>query len=76
MRLMEYTTMLYPHARSEPNVSSRGIFVPGRWSAKHGHDLMEDVERDIHQVLPSVTVFTHIELLEDPRSWEGEGFFH
>jgi divalent metal cation (Fe/Co/Zn/Cd) transporter len=42
------------------------IQVPGSWSVKQGHDLMEDIERDIHQVLPPVTVFTNIELLRIP----------
>lgn len=37
---------------------------------------MEDIERDLHQVLPLANLFTHFELLEDPRSWEGEGLFH
>lgn len=48
------------------------IQVPGRWSVQRGHDLLEDIERDLHRVLPSVTVFTHIEPLEDPRSWRDE----
>jgi len=46
--------------------------VPGDWSVQRGHDLLEDIERDIRRVLPSTTVFTHIEPLEDVRSWMDE----
>ncbi|MFA9406921.1 MAG: cation diffusion facilitator family transporter [Anaerolineales bacterium] len=49
------------------------IQVPGGWSVQQGHDLLEDIERDIRAALPFVTVFTHIEPLEDPRSWIDQG---
>jgi hypothetical protein len=31
---------------------------------------MEKLETDIRQVLPDVTVFTHLESLNDPASWD------
>jgi cation diffusion facilitator family transporter len=43
--------------------------VPGVWSIQRGHDLAEAVERDLRAAVPSATVFTHIEPLEDPRSF-------
>lgn len=52
---------------------SMQIQVPGGWSVQQGHDLLEDIERDIRAALPFVTVFTHIEPLEDPRSWIDQG---
>lgn len=52
---------------------SMQIQVPGGWSVQQGHDLLEDIERDIRVALPFVTVFTHIEPLEDPRSWIDQG---
>jgi cation diffusion facilitator family transporter len=49
------------------------VQVPGEWSVQRGHDLLESLEEDIRAVLPGVTVFTHIEPVEDPRSFEDEG---
>ncbi len=48
---------------------SMHIQAPGDWSIQAGHDLLETVEREIREVIPAATVFTHIEPLEDPRSW-------
>ena len=45
------------------------IQAPGDWSIQEGHDLLETIEREIREAIPSATVFTHIEPLEDPRSW-------
>lgn len=45
------------------------IQVPGYWSVQRGHDLLETIEHEIRRAVPSATVFTHIEPLEDPRSW-------
>jgi len=46
------------------------IQVPGAWSVQRGHTLLEEIERDIREALPRVHVFTHLEPLEDPVSWE------
>ena len=46
------------------------VLVPGEWSVQRGHDLLETIEAEIRQALPSVTVFTHLEPLNDPVSWE------
>jgi cation diffusion facilitator family transporter len=46
------------------------VLVPGRWTVQRGHRLMENIETDIRQVLPDVTVFTHLESLNDPASWD------
>ncbi len=46
------------------------ILVPGRWTVQRGHRLLESIEADIRKVLPSVTVFTHLESLNDPASWD------
>jgi len=48
------------------------ILVPGKWSVKRGHQLLEKIEADIRASLPTVTVFTHLESLEDPRSWQDQ----
>lgn len=44
--------------------------VPGTWTVQRGHDLLENVERDIRAAMPGATVFTHLEPLEDPTSWQ------
>lgn len=46
------------------------IQVPGAWSVQDGHSLLEDIDRDVREVLMPISVFTHLEPLEDPRSWE------
>ena len=46
------------------------IQVPGAWSVQHGHTLLEEIEHDIRRALPRVHVFTHLEPLEDPVSWD------
>jgi cation diffusion facilitator family transporter len=45
------------------------VLVPGNWTVQQGHDLCDDVERAIVQALPGTNVITHLEPLEDPRSW-------
>jgi cation diffusion facilitator family transporter len=49
------------------------VLVPGSWTVQRGHDLVEELERDIRAALGSVTVFTHLEPIEDPVSWEDIG---
>jgi cation diffusion facilitator family transporter len=46
------------------------VLVPGNWTVQQGHDLLENVERDIRVALPSATVFTHMEPVEDPTAWQ------
>jgi len=46
------------------------ILVPDEWSVQKGHDLTEEIELEICRVVPESTVFTHLEPLEDPLSFE------
>lgn len=46
------------------------IQVPGAWSVQRGHELLEEIERDLRQTLPEASVFTHLEPAEDPVSWQ------
>jgi cation diffusion facilitator family transporter len=46
------------------------VLVPGRMSVQAGHDLCESLESEIRSKLPHVEVLTHLEPLEDPRSWD------
>jgi cation diffusion facilitator family transporter len=46
------------------------VLVPGKWTVQRGHRLLESIEADIRHAMPSVTVFTHLESLNDPASWD------
>jgi cation diffusion facilitator family transporter len=46
------------------------LLVPGNWTVQRGHRLLESIEADIRRALPRATVFTHLESLEDPASWD------
>lgn len=46
------------------------ILVPGEWSVQRGHDLLETIEEEIRGAVPNSTVFTHLEPVEDPVSWQ------
>lgn len=48
---------------------SAHVLVPGTWTVQRGHDLVEAVENDLGEALSDTTVHTHLEPLEDPRSW-------
>ena len=51
---------------------SMHVLVPGNWTVKRGHRLLEQIEDEIHKVLPHVIVFTHLEPLDDPASWRDD----
>lgn len=44
------------------------VLVPGAWSVKRGHDLVEKIEADLRAALPMLSVETHLEPLEDPAA--------
>ena len=46
------------------------VLVPGEWTVQRGHDLLERIEAQIHGQLANATIFTHLEPLEDPASWQ------
>jgi cation diffusion facilitator family transporter len=45
------------------------VLVPGAWTVQRGHELLEEIEQRIGERLMSVTVFTHLEPIEDPASY-------
>ena len=49
---------------------SMHVLVPGDWTVQRGHDYLCDLEADLHAALDHLTVQTHLEPLEDPRSWD------
>jgi len=46
------------------------VLVPGKWTVQRGHELLEHIESDLRLALPNITVFTHLESLDDPASWD------
>ena len=49
--------------------TSMHVLVPGNWTVHRGHQLLERIEGDIRKSLPGVSVFTHLESLDDAASW-------
>lgn len=46
------------------------ILVPGGWTVQQGHDLLEEIEEKLEAIVPNITVFTHLEPIEDPLSFQ------
>ena len=46
------------------------ILVPGAWTVHQGHQLLEEIESDIRNAVAGAIVFTHMESLDDPASWQ------
>jgi cation diffusion facilitator family transporter len=46
------------------------VLVPGNWTVHRSHQLLENIEADIRNVLESATVFTHLESIDDPASYD------
>lgn len=46
------------------------VLVPGSWTISRGHQLVEELGREVRQTLSHASVFTHLEPLEDPVSQE------
>jgi len=44
------------------------VLVPGAWSVKQGHDVVDEIEADIIRAIPNAHVTSHLEPLEDPAS--------
>jgi cation diffusion facilitator family transporter len=46
------------------------VLVPRDWTVQRGHDLLEQLERDIRAAVPGAQLFTHLEPQGDPTAWE------
>ncbi len=49
---------------------SMHVLVPGEWTVARGHDVLERIEHRLREELPGVMVHTHLEPVEDPRSYD------
>jgi cation diffusion facilitator family transporter len=48
------------------------VLVPGGMTVQEGHNLVEGLEKEVQLRLPHVEMLTHLEPIEDPRSWTDE----
>jgi len=49
------------------------ILVPDAWSVAQAHRLSEEIESRIRSLVPNAAVFTHIEPISDPSSYDDQG---
>lgn len=49
------------------------LLVPGNWTVQQGHVIAEEVEKRVRESVPSTNIVTHIEPMDDPRSWTDTG---
>ncbi len=45
------------------------ILVPGEWTVKQGHDLLERIEGEMMEEFDNIDIDTHLEPIEDLASW-------
>lgn len=49
------------------------VLVPGDWSVRRGHLLLEVIEQAVRDAIPNAHVVTHLEPVDDPVSFADEG---
>jgi cation diffusion facilitator family transporter len=49
------------------------ILVPDAWTVSQAHRLSEEIEERIRSLVPHASIFTHIEPISDPASYEDQG---
>ncbi|MEZ4663769.1 MAG: cation diffusion facilitator family transporter [Caldilineaceae bacterium] len=49
------------------------VLTPGVWTVQEGHIWLERIEAEIRAALPNMTILTHLEPVEDPRSMDDKG---
>ena len=49
------------------------FLVPDAWSVAQAHRLSEEIEERIRSLVPNASIFTHIEPIGDPASYEDQG---
>jgi len=66
---IQYHALRTRQAGTRPFASFH-VLVPGDWTVSRGHQLLEKIEADIRHKFPKITLFTHLESLDDSSSWE------
>jgi cation diffusion facilitator family transporter len=49
------------------------MLVPDAWSVAQAHRLSEEIESRIRSMVPNASIFTHIEPISDPASYDDQG---
>jgi cation diffusion facilitator family transporter len=49
------------------------MLVPDAWTVAQAHRLSEEIESRIRSMVPNASIFTHIEPISDPASYEDQG---
>jgi cation diffusion facilitator family transporter len=49
------------------------LLVPDAWSVARAHQLSEEIESRMRSMVPNASIFTHIEPISDPASYEDQG---
>jgi cation diffusion facilitator family transporter len=70
---LEYHSLMTRQAGQRKFISLH-ILLPGKLTIQEGHDMVEKIERNIRDLFDApVTVFTHLEPVEDPLSMQDIG---
>ncbi len=70
---LEYHSLMTRQAGQRKFISLH-VLMPGQMTIQEGHDLVEKIEKNIRDLFDSpVTVFTHLEPVEDPVSMQDIG---
>jgi cation diffusion facilitator family transporter len=48
------------------------VLVPGDWNVRKGHRLCDEIEGAVREAIPQAVVFTHLEAVDDPVSFEDQ----
>jgi len=72
LKPIKYHSLLTRQSATRKFVSFH-ILVPDNWSVKKGHNLIEKIETEIRKTLPNTHVLTHLEPVNDKKSWEDIG---
>jgi len=49
------------------------LLVPDAWTVAQAHQLSEEIEARMRSMVPNAAIFTHIEPISDPASYEDQG---
>ena len=49
------------------------FLVPDSWPVARAHQLSEEIESRMRSLVPNAAVFTHIEPISDPASYDDQG---
>jgi hypothetical protein len=66
IRLIDWRTSASRSSKASGDQAGFTRAGAGAWTVLAGYDLAEEVEAALREMVPYATVFTHLELAEDP----------